>query len=443
MGSQMQNKYLLTEAKQNLIYLIRNIEQRYEIYKQLPTKHHLFKDEWSKFWHSWIIENRSNTKKDHMPEWNLFWKKRAIELCDDEIRKEINVAVYNYPELFAYIDEIIASAQIEVSNQNKSINVLDKTDDETIQVTDNINLIESKEDSITLFHVCRQIYYLDYDMGELKSLVADLFLKTLTKKPEDSYFMLNNFSFRMLKMIRSMLIDKLIGEYLPVDTKDAMDDTCNKIGKLLNNYNRNPRKVVQKKNLMSPETYRMKKAIEIAMRLMKHGMEKINTDFLEYLVSLCVESYELNDSDNDADTDNFEYATEITQSFSRETPSSDAYKDINSLVNIYNKLPPEHQSAITKSFTMSEEKIQDIDMRKDQKLNDITNVSIVHVDVDGVEDDEDYDLLEVLNKAKQNVQDLAMVDTSDDSSSELIIDLSDDNSNEHEIDDAFSITAAI
>ncbi|CAO1414702.1 unnamed protein product [Diamesa serratosioi] len=359
------------------------------------------------------------------------------------------VAVSNYPELSSEIDEILASTQMELSDQSKLINVRNisrkrqnndttttenhkrsKQDEESAQITTNNDQIDSTDDSITLYHICRQIYYLDYDIGELRSLVADLLLKTLANTPKESYIWLNNFNLEMLKIVRSMLIHKLIGEQLPKDTMIEMDSTCDNITKLLNENNNKPREEIQKRKFLSPERYRMEIAVQIAMGLMKNGIKSINSDHVHTLVNLWGHFYELHsDEDTDNSQQNVETITTTTNLSSKEIPRSSTFKDVNLLATIFNKLPPEHQSTITKSFTMNEEHAEDIDMRN--KLNieqpsETINTSIVQ-ETGEEEDDDDYDLTETFKNAQKIVTDLVMVDVADDTSSELIIDLDDDN----------------
>lgn len=441
MGSNGRIKDTFAETTQNLKHLIDNIKQRYEIYKTFANKHHLFDQEWIKFWNSWIEKN-GRTSSDYMPDWNLYWNKRVHELFTDEIRKEITVAHKNHPELSIDINELVASVLVESTDKQRPFEALTKltyqeytqsvhqqehtkSDDESSEVSNISTTADFIEDTTTLFHICRQVYYLDYDIGELKILVADLFLKTLSKKPEDSFFLLNNFNCEMLKMIRATLLDKLLGDYIPVTTIHAMEDICLKIDRILKSYKEKPWNVIRKYKYVSPETFKIKVAIQIALGLFDLGLRELKPEYLEFLVGACLMYF---GSKNDNDTKDLQN-TIATTSSSQEKSQYTEVNDINWLISIFNKLSPENQAEIVKSYADGE-KLQDIDMRVKMQDFDM-KVEMPHNEMrvnqtDQLEstqqsgpstskdkydsnDDEDYDLLELFKTVQRNLQHCAMI----------------------------------
>ena len=435
MGSKGRTKDTLTETTQNLKHLIDNIKQRYEIYKTFANKHHLFDQEWVKFWH-WWIEKDDRTSSDYKPDWNLYWAKRVHELFTDEIKKEVTLAHNNHPELSININELVASALVESTEKQRPFQVLTKrphqeytpstqqhkytkSDDELSDVS-NSSTTKDFEDSTTLFHICREVYYLDYDIGELKILVADLFLKTLSKKPEDSFFLLNNFNCEMLKMIRATLLDKLLGDYIPVATMHAMDDICVKIDRILKSYKEKPWNVIRKYKYVSPETFKIKVAIQIALGLFDMGLRELKPEFLEFLVGACLMYFGTKESKNVDDAEDSRHTIATTSSAGDKSQSE--AKDINWLISIFNKLSPESQAEIVKSYAGGE-KLQDIDMRV--KLQDFDMRVQMPVNANQVEsqhngpstskdmydssEDDDYDLLELFKTVQRNLQHCAMI----------------------------------
>ncbi|CAO1399337.1 unnamed protein product [Diamesa hyperborea] len=422
-------KDTLTETTQHLKHLIDNIKQRYEIYKTFANKHHLFDQEWVKFWHWWIVKD-DRTSSDYKPDWNLYWKKRVHELFTDEIRKEVALAHKNHPELSININELVASVLADSTDKQRPFEVLPtprphqeytqstqhtKSDDDSSDASNSSTTKDFIDDSTTLFHICREVYYLDYDIGELKILVADLFLKTLSKKPEDSFFLLNNFNCEMLKMIRATLLDKLLGDYIPVATMHAMDDICVKIDRILKTYKEKPWNVIRKYKYVSPETFKIKVAIQIALGLFDLGLRELKPEFLEFLVGACLMYFGSKDAKNGEDDEDSRHAT--TSSAGEKTEVN----DINWLISMFNKLSPECQAEIVKSYADGE-KLQDIDMRV--KLHDFD--MRVQMPTDQLEtqqsgpstskdyysdssDEDDYDLLELFKTVQRNLQHCAMI----------------------------------
>lgn len=435
MGSNRATKDTLAETTQNLKHLIDNVKQRYEIYKTVSNKHHLFDQEWTKFWHSWIKKD-DRTKSDYKPDWNLYWEKRVHELFTDEIRREVMVVYNNHPELSINVNALVTSALAECTDKQRPLQLSIKRphqeytqktrhpkrtkvkDDETSEVSNSSTTTDFIEDSTTLFHICRQVYYLDYNMGDLRVLVADLFLKTLSKKPEDSFFLLNNFNCEMLKIIRSTLLDKLLGEYLPATTMHAMEDICDKIGILLKNCKEKPWNVIRKYKYVSPETFKIKVAIQIALGLFDLGLRELKPEYLEFLVGACLMYFGTEETDNDEDTEDSQNTNGTTSSL-RDKPQSTDFNDIHSLISVFNKLSSESQAEIVKSYAEGE-KLQDIDMRV--KMQDIDmgdsqsnqliieqfDQSIVKDQYDS-SDDDDYDLLELFKNVQRNLQHCAVI----------------------------------
>lgn len=426
MGSKGRIKDTLAETTQNLKHLIDNIKQRYEIYKTFANKHHLFDQEWIKFWNSWI-EKDGRTSSDYMPDWNLYWNKRVHELFTDEIRKEVTVAHQNHPEFSININKLVASVLVESTDKQRPFEALTKrphqeythsihqqqqhkkSDDELSDVSNSSTTIDFIEDTTTLFHICRQVYYLDYDIGELKTLVADLFLKTLSKKPEDSLFMLNNFNCEMLKMIRATLLDKLIGDYIPVVTIHAMEDICLKIDRILKSYKEKPWNVIRKYKYVSPETFKIKVAIQIALGLFDLGLRELKPEYLEFLVGACLMYFGSKELKKNEISEASRNTIATTSSAQEETQSTEV-NDINWLISIFNKLSPESKAEIVKSYADGE-KLQDIDMRVNQtdQLETQQSVPSTSKNKYDLNDDEDYDLLELFKTVQRNLQHCAMI----------------------------------
>ena len=434
MGSKGRTKDTLAETTQNLKHLIDNIKQRYEIYKTLANKHHLFDQEWTKFWHSWIKKD-DQTSSDYKPDWNLFWNKRVHELFTDEIRKEVMVVYNNHPELSINVNELVASALAECNKKQRPFQApikrphqeytlslhqhkRTKSDYESSDVSNSSTTTDFIENSTTLFHICRQVYYLDYDMGDLRILVADLFLKTLSRKPEDSFLLLNNFNCEMLKIIRSMLLDKMLGEYLPAETVQAMEDICNKIGTLLKSYKEKPWNVIRKYKYVSPETFKIKVAIQIALGLFDFGLRELKPEFLEFLVGACLMYFGSTESDNKEVTVDSQNTTETTSSAGEKSQSNE-FNDIHSLISVFRKLSPESQAEIVKSYADGE-KLKDIDMRvqmenidsranKTDQMQTGQSGSSTVKNVYDTSDDDDYDLLELFKNVQRNLQHCAVI----------------------------------